>query len=98
MAENRWIPADTFGARLLLIRRQKRMTVEAIAKACGVAHPTWTTWENGAHPRDVVGAVQKISDALGVDRDWLMWGGALAGVNKRAFLSPDLGVSSLVAA
>lgn len=69
-----WVPTDSFGSRLLRIRKEKGMTVEAIAKTCGIAHPTWTTWENGARPRDLLGAVQKICDGTGVDRDWLLWG------------------------
>lgn len=71
-----WIPADSFGSRLLRVRKEKGMTVEAIARACGIAHPTWTTWENGARPRDIVGAIEKIAAATGVDRNWLMWGAA----------------------
>lgn len=77
MSAGAWIPADTFGTRLFIIRRQKGLTVEAIAKLCGVAHPTWTTWENGAKPRDLVAAIEKISAAVGVDKQWLMWGGPL---------------------
>lgn len=73
-----WIPADSFGSRLFLTRRAQKMTVEQIAHLCGVAQPTWTTWENGARPRDLVAVVQRIAAATGVDRDWLMWGGALA--------------------
>lgn len=83
MTVQAWIPADTFGTRLLIARKQRGLTVEGVAKACGIAHPTWTTWENGAKPRDLVTAVHKISAALGVDRDWLMWGGALE-AEKRA--------------
>lgn len=73
-----WIPSDNFGSRLFLVRRQKRMTVEQIAKLCGIAQPTWTTWENGARPRDMVATIGKIVAATGVDRDWLMWGGPLS--------------------
>lgn len=69
-----WIPQDSFGSRLLLLRREKHLTVEQIAKLCGIAQPTWTTWENGARPRDFLNAVTKIVDATGVDRDWLLWG------------------------
>lgn len=85
-----WVPADTFGARLLLIRKEKRMTVEAIARICGIAHPTWTTWENGARPRDMRDAVTKIAAAVGVDRDWLMWGGPLIGDRSSRICLPVL--------
>jgi transcriptional regulator with XRE-family HTH domain len=103
MTAQSWIPADTFGTRLFVARKQRRLTVEQAAKLCGVAQPTWTSWENGAHPRDLVAAVRRISEALDCDRDWLMWGGPLAavgaasdpdeGVNKRAFFSLPPGVS-----
>lgn len=88
-----WIPADTFGTRLFILRKQKGMTVEAIARLCGVAHPTWTTWENGAQPRRLVEAVQKISDATGVDRDWLMWGGPLGNRESRSTIAEYVGGS-----
>lgn len=81
-----WIPGDTFGSRLLRVRKEKRLTVEAVAKLCGVAHPTWTTWENGSMPRDLAGTVQKIAVALGVDRDWLMWGDSRTSRNFRSDL------------
>lgn len=73
-AAEAWIPADTFGMRLVMIRREKGLTVEQAAKAAGIAHPTWSTWERGAHPRDMAKAVAAIATALGVNRDWLMWG------------------------
>lgn len=98
MSAEAWIPTDTFGTRLFIIRKEKRLTVEAIAKLCGIAHPTWTTWENGAKPRDIVTAIEKISAALGVDKQWLMWGGPLtdgSGSDFRRSSRPD---SSLIAA
>lgn len=79
-----WIPSDTFGTRLLLVRKEKGLSVEQAAKLCGVAQPTWSTWERGAHPRDLVRAVRDISQALGVDQQWLMWGGALAEAGSAA--------------
>lgn len=72
--ESSWVPSDTFGSRLYLIRREKRLTVEQAAKAAGLAPATWSTWEAGAKPRDLVTVVQKINSALGADRDYLMWG------------------------
>lgn len=72
-----WRPADTFGNRLTLIRREKGLTVEDAARLAGVAHPTWSTWEHGARPRDLADVVSRISTALGVDRVWLTWGGPL---------------------
>lgn len=73
-----WIPTDTFGARLNLVRREKGLTVEQAAKLAGLPHPTWSTWERGARPRDMSTVVAKVAASLDVDRDWLMWGGPLA--------------------
>jgi len=69
-----WTPDDTFGSRLLLVRRALQLTTEEAATACGLVSPTWNTWENGSTPRKLNDVVEKISQALGVDRDWLMWG------------------------
>jgi len=76
MSAETWVPADTFGSRLYSVRRELGLTVEEAAKRAGVAHPTWSTWERGASPRDKAEAVRKIAEAFpGLDRDWLMWGG-----------------------
>ena len=69
-----FIPADTFGFRLLHLRKELGLTVEQIARQVGVPHPTWTTWENGAKPRDIVSVVGKVCATTGCDREWLMWG------------------------
>ncbi len=72
-----WRPADTFGARLLLVRHEKKMSVEVAAHAAGVPPASWSSWERGSLPRDMPTVTQKISSRLDVDRDWLMWGGSL---------------------
>lgn len=72
-----WVPDDTFGARLVLLRRTLGLTVEQVAKLSGIPHPTWSTWENGAKPRDMAAKVRQIAEATNCDQNWLMWGGAL---------------------
>lgn len=69
-----WVPTETFATRLLLIRRELKMTVKEAATICGIHYATWSTWENGARPSDLAGVITAISESLGVDRDWLMWG------------------------
>lgn len=69
-----WVPADTFGMRLVLVRRHLGLTVEEAASRCGIPHATWTTWENGSTPRNMAKIAEKIEAALGVDRGYLMWG------------------------
>jgi transcriptional regulator with XRE-family HTH domain len=77
MTTTDWIPVDTFGTRLYSVRRQLNLTVEEAAKRTGIPDATWSTWERGAKPRNMGGAVAKIALALGCSRDWLMWGGPL---------------------
>lgn len=68
------IPADTFATRLILLRHELGVTVDEISARCGIASATWSTWEHGTRPRDLVEVVTRIADGTGYDRDWLMWG------------------------
>lgn len=78
------IPTETFGQRLRLIRFMLDESVDGIADLCGVAAPTWRTWERGATPRKLVEIVQKVVTAthdrfapdapVAAMRDWLIWG------------------------
>lgn len=78
MTTETWVPTDTFAARLLLLRAHLGLTMQEAADKAGLSRATWRTWEAGSHPRDASGVVRKIADAFGVDREWLMWGGALS--------------------
>lgn len=69
-----WIPANTFATRLLLVRRELGLNVKEASAKCGLHYATWSTWENGRKPADMATVVRRISDHLGVDREWLMWG------------------------
>lgn len=78
------IPSDTFAARLVLVRHHAgRMSIEQAAKACGLNSGNWVRWEDGARPRDRIEVSQQISEALNIDLDWLMFGGALLGSRGR---------------
>lgn len=68
------MPESTFGFRLLHLRTSLHMTTEEIAHLCGIHPATWNTWEHGALPRNQGTAVEKISQATGVDAGWLLWG------------------------
>lgn len=72
-----WVPSDTFAARLVLARHQRRLTQQEAADVCGVSRATWALWEGGAFPRNMPQVISKIAAGMGVDRDWLMWGGPL---------------------
>jgi transcriptional regulator with XRE-family HTH domain len=72
-----WVPVDSFGARLALVRQSMKWNVSQAAKACGVPAASWTTWERGARCRDVYEVARRVADATGVDYAWLMVGGPL---------------------
>lgn len=73
-----WIPQDTFAARLLLARRHLGLSVKDAAARCHIHYATWSTWERGSVPQNYPDIVQRVSEGLGVNRDWLAWGGVLA--------------------
>ena len=77
MTTSTWIPPDSFGDRLLRVRKARKLTVDKAAQAASVSAATWSTWERGAHPRDLLDVVQRVSAGLDVDRDWLLWGSSL---------------------
>ncbi len=69
-----WVPHDSFANRLVLVRRELGLNVKEAAARCGLHYATWSTWENGRKPADMVGVVDSIHQGLGVERSWLMWG------------------------
>lgn len=79
----RQVPADTFAARIMLARMHAgNLTYSQAAERCGLSRENWANWERGKRPRDMGDAVRRISDGLGVDREWLMWGGPLSETNR----------------
>lgn len=78
------IPSDTFAARLVLTRHHRgRLSIEKAAERCGLNAEGWRRWEDGAQPRDKADVVEMISEELQIDRDWLMYGGALTPAQGR---------------
>lgn len=72
------IPGDTFAARLVLVRHHAgRLSIEQAALRAGINAEAWRRWEDGARPRDQIEAATAIAETHGIDRDWLMFGGAL---------------------
>jgi transcriptional regulator with XRE-family HTH domain len=89
------IPPDTFGTRLVLARMHAGyMTVKDAADRCGINYGSWSNWERGKKPRDLLEAVKRISAGLGVDRNWLLFGGPLSGADENQRLWPGEGVRS----
>lgn len=76
-----WIPANTFAARLTLVRKELGVNGKAFAELCGYDAGTLNNWEHGRVPRDKAEVVAAIAAATGVNRDWLMWGGPISSTN-----------------
>lgn len=74
-----WRPVDSLENRLRLIRAEKKLSQRAAAELIGITQREWQIMEDGRAARRIDQKVAKIAATLGVDRDWLMWGGALDG-------------------
>lgn len=46
-----WVPEDTFGSRLALVRQRRGWNIAEAARACKVDPQSWANWEAGASPR-----------------------------------------------
>jgi hypothetical protein len=74
------IPADTLAVRLAIARMHAgHLTIREAADKCGLNYGSWSNWEQGARPRDLLGVVHAVSEGLDVDHDWILFGGPLAG-------------------
>ena len=73
-----WIPVDDLATRLLVLRHQRGLTQREAALACGINYGAWQSMEDGRQARGLDQKIARISAALGVSREWLMWGGPLA--------------------
>jgi hypothetical protein len=71
-----WVPtAETFAARLALIRQRMGWNIKEAARACGQPPATWRLWEiDGAQPRNIVAICKAIAGATGCDYLWLLLG------------------------
>lgn len=72
-----WVPEDSFGARLALVRQHHGWNVKQAAEACGINVESWRLWETrGRKPRDLYEAVEKIARVAGCNELWLLAGDA----------------------
>lgn len=69
-----WVPEDTFGSRLALVRQRMGWNVTEAAEACGLSDESWRQWERGRKPRDYEAVVTKIAVKTGCSRAWLTFG------------------------
>lgn len=85
------IPADTLGARLLLLRREMGWSQREAADRAGIPFGVWQGMESGREARALDRRILAIAAASGYDRDWLMWGGALRTQDAPNPSEPDEG-------
>jgi transcriptional regulator with XRE-family HTH domain len=71
-----WVPEDTFGSRLSLIRNRFGWNVKEAASICGISHQSWRNWEAGGVPRDLMTTVERIASITGCSPRWLLLGSA----------------------
>lgn len=72
------VPEDTYAHRLMLVRAHAgHLSIREAAEKCGLNYASWANWERGARSRSMVEDAEVISDEFGIDRDWLLHGGAL---------------------
>lgn len=72
-----WIPdADTFGARLILVRQRMGWgNVKQAAEECRLPVQSWRTWErDGVTPRRHVDVARVIARRTGCSFGWLLTG------------------------
>lgn len=74
----RVIPEDTFAHRLMLARAHAgHISIRVAAEKCGYGRGAWTGWERGMRPSDKLEVAEVVSEQLGVDFEWLLFGGQL---------------------
>lgn len=75
-SEDPWVPRDTFGARLALVRQHMGWNIAEAARACALDPQSWANWESGASPRRFEEVAEKIHKAAGCNLVWLLAGDA----------------------
>lgn len=76
-----WRPHDTLANRLRLVRAELDLSQKEAAERSGITARVWQNAEDGRTIRSERAVIGAIALALGIDRDWLTWGGALNGDN-----------------
>lgn len=87
-----WVPdpSRSFGARLALIRQNRKWNMAEAARECGINDATWTKWETvDALPRNYQAVCEQIADRSGCSAIWLMTG-VTASVTDGSLTAADL--------
>jgi transcriptional regulator with XRE-family HTH domain len=70
-----WVPAESFGGRLALVRQHFGWNVKEAAMKCHVPVETWRGWERDhTQPRRYLEVCRMIAEATGASYDWLLDG------------------------
>lgn len=78
------IPADSFANRLMLARAYAgHLSIREAADMCDLGRGAWTNWEKGTLPGDIIDVATVVAEKLGVDREWLLFGGQLGQAQTR---------------
>ena len=72
-----WVPQDTLAARVVLLRHTLGLSRRQFSQLTGVTEAALQGIEEGRSPHKLPEKIQKIHQATGVSREWLMWGGPL---------------------
>lgn len=77
------VPEDSYANRLMLARAEAgHLSIREAADKCGLNYASWANWERGTRSRTQVEDAEVISEGLGIDRDWLLYGGPLRKVER----------------
>jgi hypothetical protein len=95
-----WIPStSTFGARLALVRWRMTWNIAEAAAACGLNESNWRGWElDGRSPRGLNDVADRISEATGVDKYWLIDGEGQPSDYKAPVVPPVVDIVAHVSA
>lgn len=78
-----WVPRDTLGARVVVIRHSLGLSRRQLSQLTGITENALQGLEEGRSPHRLPDKIQAIHEATGVSREWLMWGGPLSGEGPR---------------
>ena len=94
-AELGWIAdADTFGARLVLVRQRMGWSnITEAARQCGLHAESWRLWEQGRMPSRLVTIAMTIATRTGCDYLWLVHGPGRGEYPPTNGLGPDSSAS-----
>lgn len=72
--QTNWVPEDSFGGRLALIRQAMHWNVKEAAEECGLNDQSWRNWEAGGRCRDLIAVGEAIAGTTGIDLAWIVMG------------------------